>query len=226
MLIVKEITKIYGEQAGIREMSFSAADGDVIAVIGPNGAGKSTLLKIIAGVLKADTGSAWIGDLNTADYSTRKSIGYMPEDYELSHKLTARCFLYMISDYKYEGKFKADIDKAIVDFRLAQSVDKPFAKLSMGMQKKVAMIAAFTGRPKLIILDEPTNGVDTSGIIALKQYIRAAKEAGSVLVISSHILDFVGSVSDSNIFLKGGRIAAVEKCKDILEEKYRQLYLE
>lgn len=226
MLIVQEIIKIYGEQAGIRDVSLTVDDGNVLAVIGPNGAGKSTFLKIIAGVLKADTGSVWIGDFNTADYGTRKKIGYMPEDFELSHKLTARCFLNMISDYKYEGKFKGDIDKAIVDFGLIQSVDKPFTKLSMGMQKKVAMIAAFLGHPKLIILDEPTNGVDTSGILSLKQYIKVAKKDGSVIVISSHILDFVGSVSDSNIFLKAGRVAVGENCKDNLDETYQALYLQ
>ena len=225
MLIVKKITKNYANQDGIQDISFTADEGDVVAVIGPNGAGKSTLLKIIAGVLKGDAGSVMLGDLNITDFSTRKSIGYMPENYELSHKLTVKSFLYMISDYKFEGKFKNDIDKAIADFGLAQYMDKPFAKLSLGMKKKTAMIAAFIGRPKLIILDEPTNGVDTSGILTLKRYMKAAKEESSIIVISSHILDFVGSIADSNVFLKDGRIAAIEKCNENLEKKYQRLYL-
>lgn len=225
MLTVKEITKSYAKKDGIQDISFTADEGDVVAVIGPNGAGKSTLLKIIAGVLRADAGSVRIGDLGISDFSARKTIGYMPENYELSHKLTVKCFLYMISDYKFEGKFKDAIDKSIADFGLAQYRDKPFAKLSMGMQKKAAMIAAFIGRPQLIILDEPTNGVDTSGILSLKNYVKAAKEDGSVIVISSHILDFVGSISDSNIFLKDGKIAAIEKCNENLERKYQRLYL-
>ena len=80
-------------------------------------------------------------------------------------------------------------------------------------------------RPKLIILDEPTNGVDTSGILTLKRYMKAAKEESSIIVISSHILDFVGSIADSNVFLKDGRIAAIEKCNENLEKKYQRLYL-
>lgn len=94
----------------------------------------------------------------------------------------------------------------------------------MGNQRKVAMLAAFLGNPRLIILDEPTNGVDTAGIIALKQAIRKAQDMGSIIIVSSHILDFVSKISDNNIFLKDGRIGAMEKESGKLEEMYQRLY--
>lgn len=225
MLSVKGVTKNYGHENGIEDVSFSCEAGEVVSVIGPNGSGKSTLLKIMAGVLAADQGSVWIDEHDTADFMTRKEIGYMPDDFELTHDLTVRNFLYMIADYKYGGGFKEDIRRAAGDFEVAEYWNRSFGKLSMGNKKKISMIAAFIGNPKLIILDEPTNGVDASGIITLKQYIETAAQRGSIVVVSSHMLDFVSKIAASNIFLKKGRLIAVENNKRQLEDIYRSLYL-
>lgn len=225
MLSVNGVTKMYDYQNGIEEISFSCKSGDVVSIIGPNGSGKSTLLKIMAGVLPADQGSVYIGEHDTAEFESRRKIGYMPDDFELMQDLTGKAFLYMISDYKYGGRFKEDIDKAVKDFELAQYIDKKFGKLSMGNKKKLSMIAAFIGKPELIILDEPTNGVDASGIITLKQYIETAQKNGSIVIVSSHILDFVSKIATNNIFLKKGKIITVENSKQQLEDIYKSLYL-
>lgn len=226
MLSVNEITKYYDGKNGIGNIHFSCEEGEVISIIGPNGAGKSTLLKIMAGVLKADGGSVLIDGHNTGEYETRREIGYMPDQMELARGLTVRNFLHMVSDYKYGGQFQEEIEQAFSLFGLSAYENQKFHKLSMGNQKKTAIVAAFLGSPRLIILDEPTNGVDTAGIIALKQSVKKAQEKGSIVVISSHILDFVSTISNRSIFLKDGRIAAVETGSEELEEKYRVLYLD
>ncbi|MCM1261555.1 MAG: ABC transporter ATP-binding protein [Butyrivibrio sp.] len=225
MLTINGVTKCYDGQNGIRDIDFSCKKGEVIALIGPNGAGKSTLLKVMAGVLKADKGCVLLDGCDTREYENRKQIGYMPDKMELAYGLTLKDFLHMVSDYKYDGRFREETGQALSMFGLSDYQNHEFCKLSMGNQKKAAIIAAFMGNPPLIILDEPTNGIDTMGIIALKQAIKAAQEMGSIVVISSHILDFVSTISDNNIFLKDGRIAAVEKENVKLEEKYKELYL-
>lgn len=225
MLAVNGLTKYYDGQNGIEDIHFSCQCGEVAAVIGSNGAGKSTLLRILAGVLKAEAGFVTLDGRDTGEYESRKLIGYMPDQMELARGLTVKNFLHMVSDYKYGGGFKEELEQAVAAFGLEACQNRAFHKLSMGNRKKAAMIAAFLGNPRLLILDEPTNGVDAAGIIALKQSIRAARDKGSIVVISSHILDFVSSISDSYIFLKDGRMAAVGKEGEELEERYRMLYL-
>ena len=224
MLSVNHITKLYDSQSGVADIHFACDAGKIISVIGPNGSGKTTLLKIIAGILKADTGSVSIDEYDTSEYMARRIIGYMPDSLSLAHGLTVKNFLYMISDYKYDGMFKDAIDQAVSEFGLSPYLNKAFGRLSMGNQKKVSMAAAFIGNPRLIILDEPTNGVDTSAILTLKQYIRTAQDNGSVIILSSHILDFAGGISDFCIFLKNGKIAAVEQKPRQLEETWKRLY--
>ncbi len=226
MLAVNGITKYYDGSNGIEDIHFSCQNGEAVAVIGPNGAGKSTLLRILAGVLKADAGSVTLDGCDMGAYESRRKIGYMPDQIELARGLTVKNFLYLVSDYKYGGQFKEELEQAVVTFGLAAYRNKAFHKLSMGNRKKTAMIAAFLGNPRLIILDEPTNGVDTSGIIALKQSIKAVRDSGSIVIVSSHILDFVSSISDHCMFLKDGKTAAVEKENKNLEERYRMLYLQ
>lgn len=224
MLSVNGVTKYYDGQSGIRDIHFSCEKGEVIALIGPNGAGKSTLLKVMAGALRADEGSVLLNGCDTKEYENRKQIGYMPDRLELAHGLKVRNFLYMVSDYKYGGQFKEELEQAVALFGLTAYQDQEFQKLSMGNQQKAAIIAAFLGNPQLILLDEPTNCVDTMGIIALKQSIRAAQEMGSIVIVSSHILDFVSRISDTNIFIKDGGIAAIEKENEKLEDMYQMLY--
>lgn len=226
MLTVNGITKYYDRQNGIENIHFSCQNGEAAAVIGPNGAGKSTLLRILAGVLKADAGSVMLDGCDTGDYKSRRQIGYMPDQMEFAQRLTVKNFLNLVSDYKFGGLFKEELEQAVVSFGLEAYRNQALHKLSMGNRKKTAMIAAFLGSPRLIILDEPTNGVDTSGIIALKQAVRTARDSGSIIIVSSHILDFLGSISDHYIFLKDGRIAAAEKANGNPEDRYRMLYLQ
>ena len=205
MLIIDNVKKMYSPDAGIKKFNLKCYEGQVYSFIGPNGVGKSTILKTVLGVLKPEEGIVLLDDEDTQKFGTQKSIGYMPENVELNERISARELLYLISDYKFNGNYKDQIDGALKRYNLENLCDKPFNKLSLGNKRKVTIIIAFLGFPKLVILDEPTNGVDTLGIINLKQDILEAKSKGCTILVSSHVLDFVNSIADKNIFLQNFR---------------------
>lgn len=225
MLEIKNVKKLYTSTTGIKEISLICKEGETVALIGPNGVGKSTVLKIVSGIMRADEGVVLLNGKNTAQFSTRQNIGYMPENLSVGKKISAKELLYLISDYKYKGKYKEEINESIKNYNLEKQSNTPICKLSMGSKKKVAAIIAFMGNPELIILDEPTNGVDTAGIICMKRDIMVAKNRGCSIMVSSHILDFVGSIADKSVFLKNGQIENIVETKENLEEIYTKLYL-
>lgn len=225
VLEVKEISKIYSENAGVRDVSFSSQSGEVLALIGPNGSGKSTLLNIISGILKPDSGQVFLNEMDVKDIKAKKHIGYLPDNITASPHMKTLDLLYMVSDYKYNGGFKDDIEKSIADYKLDAYCGQMFHKLSLGTKKKIGILIAFMGNPDLIILDEPTNGLDTHGIIQLKQSIIEAEQSGSTIIISSHILDFVNTVAKRSLFLKNTRLEKIAEGNADLEEIYKELYL-
>ncbi len=225
MLKVQDVHKIYSNNAGVKEISFTSEGEEIISLIGPNGAGKSTLLNMISGVLRPDKGQILLNNKNVCELETRKNIGYLPDWISVSSSIKVLDLLYMVSDYKFAGKFKNEIDNSIESYHLENYCNQKFSKLSMGTKKKIGILIAFMGTPDLIILDEPTNGMDTQGILELKKNILEAKAKGSIIIISSHILDFVNAISDRNLFLKDMKIARIVEKKNDLEEIYSALYM-
>lgn len=225
MLEIKNVSKIYAPNAGVKDISFSVKGGQILALIGPNGSGKSTLLNMISGVLRPDSGQVLLNEMDVADIKTRGSIGYLPDHITVNPQIKVLDLLYIVSDYKYHGQYKDEIEKYIAEYRLEKYCNEKFYKLSMGTKKKVGILLAFMGTPDLIILDEPTNGMDTHGILQLKSSILKAREQGSIVLISSHILDFVGSIAERSLFLKDMRLAENTEQGADLEEIYKRLYL-
>lgn len=225
MLEIRSIDKIYSEGAGVKEISFSSEGGEILALIGPNGAGKSTLLSMISGVLCPDKGQILLNQKNVGDLETRKDIGYLPDQISVSPHIKVLDLLHLVSDYKYDGRYKSEIEKGIAEYHLEKYCNEKFSRLSMGTKKKIGILIAFMGTPDLIILDEPTNGMDTHGILELKKNIMEAKEKGSIVIISSHILDFVNSIADRNLFLKDMKIVKIAEKNENLEKIYTKLYL-
>lgn len=225
MLEVKAISKMYSVNKGVKDITFSIDSGEAVALIGPNGSGKTTLLNIIAGVLKADGGIVCLDGLMNDKIEVRKNIGFLPDSIIINPKTRVADLLNIISDYKYKGDYKEEIDKELDAYRISDYKNARFGDLSLGTQKKVGLIIAFMGTPSLIILDEPTNGIDTNGIIRLKDNIREAKEKGSSVVISSHILDFVNTVADRSLFLKNTQLDTIVTGNENLESVYKKLYL-
>lgn len=225
MINVEDVTKIYPDGNGINKVELFVAEGEVISVIGPNGAGKSTLLNIISGKNVADNGLIKLNG-NVLNRIERKQIfGYMPDNYEVADHLKAWELVNLISDYKFNGKYKHEMKEDFMKLGLEKYARKRVSELSMGNRKKIAMIIAFMGNPKGIILDEPTNGIDTAGIIFLKEKIEHMKKENCSIVISSHILDFVNAVCDRHYFLKNGEVEKMVGNNADLELIYKELFL-
>lgn len=225
MLKVNQISKFYSDNVGIRDISFTLEKGSVTALIGPNGSGKTTLLNVLAGILKYDSGEVLLDGLKTDELSVRQKIGYLPDMISINPRIKVIDLLYMVSDYKFNGKYKAEIESDLEAYHINNFKNTKFDDLSMGTKKKVGIIIAFMGYPNLIILDEPTNGMDTYGILQFKNSILKAKENKSTIILSSHILDFVNSVADNSIFLKNMKVETIVDNNENLENIYKKLYL-
>lgn len=230
MIRVEGITKNYGNNKGIYNLCMECSEGEVVSFIGPNGSGKTTSLKGIAGLLKLENGYVLLDGKNTLDANTKKEIGYLPQRLNFSPNMTGYELIETINVLKYqrkEGACEEELKQMFSDFDLWENRHMKLRNYSVGMRKKIGIMIALMHFPKLIILDEPTNAVDTKGIITLKEYIEEAKRRGCIVIVSSHILDFISSISTKNIFIKNGKLARiVERGSHVnLEEVYKELYL-
>lgn len=224
MLKIENLKKIYNNNRGISNLTFQVNDGRTVALVGPNGAGKSTTLKIMAGVVKADSGTCSINGEETIKGTCKRDIGYLPDQPFIYERLTPIEFFNFVQSMKKINCIES-LEKRMKDIGLWEYRNNKIQSFSLGMKKKVSLIAALIGDPKLAILDEPTNGFDTKSIIIMKEYIKELKEKGSIIIISSHILEFVGNVADETIFIKNGSISCKCSEKDKLEAIYKELYL-
>ena len=202
MLEICNLTKKYNDNKGIFNLNFRFEEGKIYAIVGPNGAGKTTLIQMIAGISEPMYGEIKLDGQNTLFRKCKSNIGYSLELSDNKTKQTILQFLYMVCDIKFGGKYKEDIIMFLNRFELEDDKDTRLSECSLGMKKKVGIIASFIGFPKLIILDEPTNGIDTTGLIVLKKCIEIAKNKQCIVIVSSHILDFVDKIKDEIIFLK------------------------
>lgn len=225
MIRLEDVSKIYSGGYGIHKVNMDIPASSIISVIGPNGVGKTTLLNVIAGVSAQTEGRIlWNGkDLDIIE--RRKLFGYMPDEYSVSNKVTAWELLRLISDYRYQGKNYGYLINMMEILGLKKYAGTKVSELSLGNKRKLSMIIAFMGEKKVVILDEPTTGVDTAGIIQLKEEILKAKTAERTVIVSSHILDFLQSISDFSYFLKDGSVIKRVEKKIDLEKNYRELYL-
>lgn len=230
MMIIDGMTKKYSNNRGIIDFSLQCKEGEVISLIGPNGSGKSTSLKGIAGLSKLQKGSVSLDGKLTCLAETKRMIGYLPEELQFANNMTGYELIEMVNAIKYEnfdGTEEEHIQNMMKDFDIWEYRHMKVKNYSVGMLKKLGIIIAMLRFPRLIILDEPTNGVDTKGIITLKAYMETAKERGCISVVSSHILDFISTISTKNVFLKEGHVERiVESSENVnLEKVYKELYL-
>lgn len=223
MLKIEGITKKYG-QSGVDAVSFCAQEGTVTGIVGPNGVGKTTLLQCIAGILEPDAGQvSWNGQ--PVVYPAGELFGYMPEFPAVPRFLTPRQTILYMLQMKGLPAGNEKVEALLETFQLSGFADKKNRALSQGMLKRVTMCLAFLGEPPVLLLDEPTNGLDTSGLLMLKDRIREAQECGAVVLISSHVLDFLSSINTRTLFLKGSECRTIDRDSDIsLEEEYRKYF--
>ena len=205
MIDIKGLEKRFGRLEVLRELDAQIQENKITAIVGHNGSGKTTLIKCLLGLDKYDGGHITIKDYKlNGDWSYRSQIGYMPQVARFPENLTATEIITMISDLRTGSVTQAD--DLISYFRLSDEMSKPLKNLSGGTRQKVNAIVAFMFNPDILILDEPTAGLDPISSSLLKDRIIAEKDAGKTVIITSHIMSEIQELADTILYLLDGKI--------------------
>jgi ABC-2 type transport system ATP-binding protein len=215
-ITVKNLTKIYGEQRAVNDISFSIQQGEIVGFLGPNGAGKSTTMKMITGYLEPSAGDIGVSgvDVKKTPLDAKKKIGYLPESNALYYDMYVREYLGFIADVHKIGNKQGGINKVIEQVGLTPESKKRIGQLSKGYKQRVGLAAALLHDPEVLILDEPTSGLDPNQIIEIRNVI---KEQGKnkLVLFSSHILQEVEAICDRVIIINKGKIVADDKLSNL-----------
>jgi len=216
-IVVQGVTKYYGEQKALDNISFEIKTGEIVGFLGPNGAGKSTMMKIITGFIPPSSGKVLVNGVDTSESSIeiRKKIGYLPENNPLYPEMYVREYLYFtVSLYDSDIPAKKQIDNIIEVTGLAPEQKKKIGSLSKGYRQRVGLAQALIHNPDVLILDEATTGLDPNQIVEIRNLIRDAGREKTVM-LSTHIMQEVEAICDRVIIIDKGVIVADEEKKDI-----------
>lgn len=205
LIEVHGLRKRYGRRPVLDGIDLAVQRGAVTAIIGPNGAGKTTLNKILLGLVHPDAGTVHFdGEPTAGRVDHRRRIGYMPQAARFPEALTARDVLVLLGELR--GQAAGD-DAALLDeFAVTPFLDQPVRSLSGGQRQRLNAVAAFLFAPDLLLFDEPTAGLDPVASGLLKDRIRAARDAGCAVIVTSHILSELEEIADRIVFLLDGRV--------------------
>ena len=213
MIEVKNVTKKYGSTIAVDDVSFEVKDGEVVGFLGPNGAGKSTTMNMITGFIEPTTGQIIVNgnDISKRPRKAKKEIGYMPENVPLYYELTAKEFVSYMAELKLvkRSERKQEVEKVLKETGLEDVKNKLIRNLSRGYKQRVSMAGALVGNPDVIILDEPTVGLDPKQITEIRSLI---KELGKnhTVILSTHILSEVSQICERVIIINKGKIVAID----------------
>jgi ABC-2 type transport system ATP-binding protein len=208
-IVVNNLLKVYGSQKAVNDISFSVNKGEIVGFLGPNGAGKSTTMKIITGYLQADGGEALVSGINVAvdPIATRKKIGYLPEANPLYVDMYIKEYLDFIAGIHEVSNRKKRIADVIELTGLTVEQKKKIGQLSKGYKQRVGLAASLIHDPEVLILDEPTTGLDPNQILEIRRVIKDQGKNKTVL-FSSHILQEVQAICDRVIIINKGTLVA------------------
>lgn len=208
---IEGLTKIYGDQKAIDGVGFSAKPGEILGFLGPNGAGKTTTMKIIAGFLTPTSGTAKVCGLDVAEHSleTRRKLGYLPEHNPLYKDMYVREYLAFVARIHRIPSPSSRIKDLIEQTGLTQERNKLIRDLSKGYRQRVGLAQALMHDPEVLILDEPTTGLDPNQLSEIRALIRSLG-ASKTLIFSTHIMQEVEAVCNRAIIINKGRIVADE----------------
>ena len=213
MIEVKHVTKKYGKAVAVEDISFSIKEGEIVGLLGPNGAGKSTTMNMLTGFIEQTEGEIIIDgyDILKKPKKAKKEIGYMPEGVPLYTDLTVREFVqYMAEIKQVDKKTRKEKVNQIIEQTGLKDVEKKLIKnLSRGYKQRVSMAGALVGTPKILILDEPTVGLDPKQITEIRNLIKELGKTHTV-ILSSHILSEVSQVCNKVIIINKGKIVAID----------------
>ena len=219
---VNNISKSYGSQKALNEVSFSIQKGEIVGFLGPNGAGKSTLMKILTTYIAADEGSATVNgfDVNSQAKAVQQSIGYLPEHNPLYLDLFVREYLAFNADvYKVA---KSRIEEVIQLTGLSNESHKKIGQLSKGYRQRVGLANALLHNPDVLILDEPTTGLDPNQLVEIRNVIKNVGKDKTVF-LSTHIMQEVEAICDRVIIIDKGKIVADKKLDNLISTEKEQV---
>jgi ABC-2 type transport system ATP-binding protein len=210
------LTKSYGERRGVFDLDLEVARGEIFGFLGPNGAGKTTTIRLLLDLIRPDAGRAEVLGLDARRdaVAVHRRTGYLPGELALDPRLTGRQHLV------YLANLRGGVDWSFVErlaARLELSLDRPFGQYSRGNKQKVGLVQAFMHRPELLILDEPTGGLDPLNQETVLEMVREARDGGATVFFSSHILSEVESLCERVGFIRDGRLVEVAAVRDLPE---------
>jgi ABC-2 type transport system ATP-binding protein len=206
---VQSLVKNYGPQKAVDHISFEVGKGEIVGFLGPNGAGKSTTMKILTGFLLPDDGSVKVAGIDVLQHpqEAKKTIGYLPESNPLYLDMYVREYLFFMADVHQLQNPTIRIEEVIDDVGLRPESNKKISQLSKGYKQRVGLAAALIHRPEVLILDEPTTGLDPNQIIEIREVIRQLGRQKTIL-FSSHILSEVEAICDRVVIINQGKLIA------------------
>lgn len=221
MIKLENVTKKYGKFEALKGISFEVKEGEIVGLLGPNGAGKTTTMNIITGFIEQTTGNVIVDGINVLKKpgEAKKIIGYMPEGVPLYSDLTVKEFVKYMAELKRVDKkeIKEKVQKALEDVGLLDVQNKLIRNLSRGYKQRVSLAGTLVSNPKVIILDEPTVGLDPKQVTEIREVIRKLGKEHTV-ILSSHILSEVSQVCNRVIIMNKGEVLAVDTPEN-LEQK-------
>ncbi len=220
MIEVRNLTKRYGDFVAIRDISFTAATGQILGFLGPNGAGKTTTMRIITGFMPASSGTVKVAGYDIFDdsYEVRRRIGYLPENPPLYNDMTVNSYLRFVA--RIRGIAKAEVadsvDRVLRTCGLAEVTDRVVGHLSKGFRQRVGLAQALVHNPSVLVLDEPTIGLDPRQIIEIRKLIRDLSGERTV-ILSTHILPEVSQLCEKVVIINEGHIAVEDTLANLTQ---------
>jgi len=215
ILSIQGLSKSYKNIRAIHNLNLEISEGQAFGILGPNGSGKTTTLSIVTGIIRQDNGNfSWFGE--EPDARQRKTIGSLIESPHFYPYLSLEKNLRIICDIK--GVSNADIDRVLETARLSERKKSKFSAMSLGMKQRLGIAAAMLGDPKVLVLDEPTNGLDPEGIAEVRDLVIEQVKMGKTLILASHILNEVEKICNHVAILKNGELLACGPVKELLAE--------
>lgn len=213
ILSIQAVTKFYGRIRALHEVSFDVPAGSVFGVLGPNGSGKTTLLGIVMDVLKATSGEySWFGE--PPSEKQRRQIGTLLETPNFYHYLSGEDNLRIAAAIK--GRGEGDIPRVLEAVKLSERKNSKFSTYSLGMKQRLALASCLLGDPKVLVFDEPTNGLDPVGIAETRELIRDLARQGKTILLASHLLDEVEKVCTHVAILQKGQLLTAGDVNEVL----------
>ncbi len=227
-ILIDKLSKNYGNQKALDSVSFSIKSGEVVGLLGPNGAGKSTLMKSVTGAILPDSGEIKLDDFSVLNQpiETKKRIGFLPENNPLYYEMYVREYLKFVADIRNEKKER--IEEVIKKVGLTPESHKKIGQLSKGYKQRVGLAQAILSNPEILILDEPTNGLDPNQILEIREVIREIGKSKTV-ILSTHIMQEVEALCSRVILLNKGKIVSDSPIEEFkgqyksLEDAFHQL---